>query len=99
MKEGSEVMKCFDKIVVSKKLIILIVVIIASLALIIARFQGQALPEACEQRVKGNGLCEAYFEGYEFDKSVNKCVKRGVSGCSFETPFSTLEECRGVCKK
>src|SRR3989338_1841281 len=38
--------------------------------------------DACQQKVRGNGVCDAYFEGYEFDNSAGKCVKKGASGCS-----------------
>jgi hypothetical protein len=83
-----------------KKIMIILVTIIIVVALsvaIIIFIQNPSDP--CKQKVKGNGLCEAYFEGYEFDNSVGKCVKKGVSGCSFEAPFKTLEECQNVCEK
>lgn len=53
----------------------------------------------CKQRVEGSGDCEEFQEGYEFDGSVGKCVKKGVSGCSFSVPFSTLEDCQKVCEQ
>jgi len=82
-----------------KKMIILIAVIIAvALSVAIIIFVQNPF-DPCKQKVKGNGMCEAYSEGYEFDNSVGKCVKKGVSGCSFEVPFKTLKECQSVCEK
>ena len=43
--------------------------------------------------------CEATWLGYEFDKNKKVCVEKNVTGCSFETPFKTLEECQEVCEK
>ena len=79
-------------------IILIAVIIVIALSVAIITFI-QNPSELCKQKVKGNGMCEAYFEGYEFDNSVDKCVKKGVSGCSFETPFKTLEECQSVCEK
>jgi hypothetical protein len=53
----------------------------------------------CEQEVKGSGLCDAYFIGYHYDSSLGKCVQKGVSGCSFESPFNSLEECQIACEE
>ncbi len=55
--------------------------------------------DSCQQKVKGIGICDAYFEGYEFDNFAGKCVKKGVSGCSFEAAFKTLEDCQKSCVK
>lgn len=82
----------------NKKLIILIAVIIIIVISITAIILVQNPSNLCKQKVKGKGMCEAYFEGYEFDNSVDKCVKKGVSGCSFEAPFKTLEACQSVCE-
>ena len=76
--------------------IVVIFVLALSVAIIIFI---QNPSDLCKQKVKGNGMCEAYFVGYEFDNSVGKCVEKGVSGCSFEAPFKTLEECQNVCEK
>jgi len=83
----------------NKKLIILIAVIIIVAISITTIVLVQNPSDPCTQKVKGNGMCEAYFEGYEFDNSVGECVKKGVSGCSFEAPFRTLEECQSSCEK
>jgi len=56
------------------------------------------LSDACRQIVKGEGICEAYFLGYEVNSSSGKCEKRGVSGCNFTTPFNSLEECQKACE-
>lgn len=59
--------------------------------------EGEPVPDSkCDQKVEGFGLCKAYFEGYEFDGA--SCVKMGVSGCSFSSPFDSLEECRSECE-
>ncbi len=58
-----------------------------------------ALDLKCSEKVVGIGLCEAMGIGYEFNSETGKCIKRGVSGCSIETPFKTLEECQEVCEK
>jgi predicted secreted protein len=52
----------------------------------------------CSKTVSGSGKCKAYWLGVEFDESAGECVKRGVSGCNFETPFENIEECRAVCE-
>ncbi|MFA6096510.1 MAG: protease inhibitor I42 family protein [Candidatus Paceibacterota bacterium] len=52
----------------------------------------------CGKAVSGSGKCKAYWLGVEFDESAGECVKRGVSGCSFETPFENIEECRAACE-
>jgi len=53
----------------------------------------------CKQKVKGKGICEAFWIGYQYADSQGKCVEEGVSGCSFETPFDSLEECQKACEK
>jgi len=71
-----------------------------------------ALDLRCSEKVKGIGDCsmevgdsvdnqiaEIGRVGYEFDSTLKKCVKKVVSGCSFEIPFKTLEECQEVCEK
>ena len=58
-----------------------------------------ALDARCEEKVIGIGLCEALGIGYEFNSETGECIKRGVSGCSFEIPFETLEECQEVCEE
>lgn len=58
-----------------------------------------AIGPKCGQIVSGYGMCEAFWEGIEFDQNSGNCVKRGVSGCSFETPFETMEECQKACKR
>jgi len=52
--------------------------------------------ERCYESVGATGICDAYFEGYEYNFDNNDCVKRGISGCSGNTPFISLEECEGV---
>ncbi len=52
----------------------------------------------CNEKVKGVGYCRGFREGYEFDSETGKCVKKGASGCSFEIPFESLEECQEVCE-
>lgn len=51
----------------------------------------------CGQKVSGNGACEAYREGFEFDRDSGECIKRGASGCSFNVPFETLRDCETAC--
>ncbi|MCK5466670.1 hypothetical protein KAI56_04240 [Candidatus Parcubacteria bacterium] len=58
-----------------------------------------ALDLRCGEKVKGIGLCEGLGIGYEFNSETGKCIKRGVSGCSFDIPFETLEECQEVCEE
>ncbi len=52
----------------------------------------------CSQKVAGIGLCKMIYEGYEFNESENKCVRNTASGCSFEIPFSSIEECQKTCE-
>ena len=82
-----------------KKIIIVLIaaLIILLLSAVIIRFN-QDLIDPCRQKVKGNGICEAYLEGYEFDNSLAKCVKVSVSGCSFEAPFKTIDKCHNICE-
>jgi hypothetical protein len=54
---------------------------------------------SCTEKVRGNGNCEGFFVGYEYDDQAQKCKDYGVSGCSYETPFKTLEECQKACEK
>ena len=58
-----------------------------------------ALDPRCGEKVEGVGYCRDFREGYEFDSTLEKCIKKGVSGCSFEIPFETLEECQEVCEE
>ena len=63
-----------------------------------------ALDLRCSEKVKGiggiNGIdCTVVSFGYEFDSVTEKCVMRAVNGCSFKTPFKSLEECQEVCEK
>lgn len=58
---------------------------------------GPCTKNICEQEVEGEGPCDAYFVGYEYNEEKNKCVEQGVSGCSYETPFKTLRECTKKC--
>ena len=37
--------------------------------------------------------CQAYFEGYVFDKLANSCKKESSSGCSDPFTYRTLDEC------
>ncbi|MCK4744822.1 hypothetical protein KAS41_02060 [Candidatus Parcubacteria bacterium] len=53
----------------------------------------------CGEKVTGEGNCPGAWLGYEFDQNEGICIKRGVSGCSYKTPFETLEECQEVCEK
>jgi len=53
----------------------------------------------CGKKVRGIGPCEAGASGYEYDPAVNKCFSGFASGCSFEIPFNSLEECRDVCER
>lgn len=53
----------------------------------------------CKQKVEGMGLCKMIKDGYEFNASENKCVKRtAINGCSFEIPFDSLEDCKEICE-
>ncbi len=76
-------------------IILALIIILLSVAIIMSIQNHSYL---CKKKVKGNGICAAYFEGYEFDNSIDKCVKKGVSGCGFESPFIKLEECQKVCE-
>ncbi|MCK5123407.1 MAG: hypothetical protein KAQ87_04660 [Candidatus Pacebacteria bacterium] len=61
-----------------------------------------ALDLRCGEKVKFDSLCHMskIIKGYEFDPSLNKRMEVNVhGGCSFETPFQTLEECQEVCEK
>jgi len=62
-----------------------------------------ALDLRCEEKVKIIGNCPAYFKevGYEFDSNIGKCVEKMIigSGCNYEIPFGSLEECQEVCGK
>jgi hypothetical protein len=53
--------------------------------------------DECSQKIRAIGKCETSFYGYEFDG--NRCIKRGIIGCSIKSPFKTLEECREKCEK
>ncbi len=62
------------------------------------------LDPRCSEKVKdsvgvNNIDCAVISFGYEFDSVAEKCVMKAVNGCSFETPFETLEECQEVCEK
>lgn len=80
-------------------MIILTITLIAVAASIVILLPNQNLPSSCKEKVKGSGICEAFFYGYEFDNSVGKCVEEGAGGCGIETPFETLEECQNICEK
>ena len=61
-----------------------------------------ALDARCGEKVKFDSPCylSRIIEGYEFDPVLNKCKEITVyGGCSFETPFESLEECQEVCEK
>jgi hypothetical protein len=63
-----------------------------------------ALDARCSEKVKDlSGVndidCAVILFGYEYDSVTEKCVTKAVDGCSFETPFNSLEECREVCEK
>ncbi len=63
------------------------------------KFKGKsAVDPRCSQKAKGIGFCRGFWEGYEFDQNLGKCVKTGASGCDAKIPFSTLEECQRVCE-
>ena len=53
----------------------------------------------CDASAFSIGNCDAWFEGAYFDKKSHTCKKIGVSGCSADIPFKTLEECRIACEK
>jgi len=56
--------------------------------------------DLCKQKVTGEGLCEAYFEGFQYDSASESCIKQGVSGCSLVgSPFNSLEACQLACEK
>jgi len=57
------------------------------------------LDSRCSEKLRGVGDCKVLRIGYEFDSATGKCIKEGINGCSFETPFKTLEECQKVCEK
>ena len=59
-----------------------------------------ALDARCGEKVKKDEICSASFGiGYEFNLETKKCIQKGVSGCSVESPFKTLEECQEVCEE
>ena len=59
-----------------------------------------ALDARCGEKVEKDEICNASFGiGYEFNLETRKCIERGVSGCSSESPFETLEECQEVCEE
>ncbi|MCK4591866.1 hypothetical protein KAT63_00330 [Candidatus Parcubacteria bacterium] len=63
-----------------------------------------ALDPRCSEKVKDlSGVndidCAVILFGYEYDSVTEKCVTKAVDGCSFETPFNSLEECQEVCEK
>ena len=58
-----------------------------------------ALDPRCGEKVTGEGNCPGAWLGYEFDQNEGICIKKGVSGCSYKTPFKTFEECQEVCEK
>ena len=57
-----------------------------------------ALDPRCSEKVKGDNGCGAQWFGYEFDQSKGICVMKVVVGCSYKTPFNSLEECQKVCE-
>ncbi|MCK5416438.1 hypothetical protein KAI92_03360 [Candidatus Parcubacteria bacterium] len=61
-----------------------------------------ALNARCSEKVVFDSPCHMskIIKGYEFNEALNKCKEIIVyGGCSFETPFETLEECQEVCEK
>ncbi|MCK5123477.1 MAG: hypothetical protein KAQ87_05035 [Candidatus Pacebacteria bacterium] len=61
-----------------------------------------AFDSRCSEKVTFDSPCHMskIINGYEFDLTLNKCKEVSVyGGCSFETPFKTLEECQEVCEK
>lgn len=61
-----------------------------------------AVDARCSQKVKFSDTSKCplsrIINGYEFD-SVGKCKEVKVyGGCSFETPFNSLEECQKTCE-
>lgn len=45
-------------------------------------------------------MCDTAFLGYEYDKSINRCVSKTFDGISKgESPFQSLEECQAICEK
>ena len=74
-----------------KKLIFLILVIVLTIGV-------SGCTNHCNEKVEGEGFCEARFAGYEYDASTNKCITQQVAGCSLKSGFNTLEECQRVCE-
>jgi hypothetical protein len=58
-----------------------------------------ALDPRCSEKVMSDNGCGAQWFGYEFDQDKGMCIEKVVVGCSFETPFKTLEKCQEVCEK
>ena len=56
------------------------------------------LPDYCKKKAKGSGDCFGITIGYEYDISAKKCKQVSISGCSYFSPFRTLEECKKMCE-
>ena len=74
-----------------KKLIFLILVIILTISI-------SGCTNPCEEKVEGEGICEAIFAGHEYDASTGKCVTKQAYGCNLKSGFDDLEECQRVCE-
>jgi len=82
-----------------KKVFILIIVILIFVLASYLFLMEKGVPEqgSCKQKISGQGFCEAYFEGYQYDELEKECQKVSTSGCSATIPFGSLEECQKEC--
>ena len=55
-----------------------------------------ATNKLCNVSAPTDGFCQAYFESWFYNKSINVCEKVGYSGCS-ATGFETKNDCE-QCK-
>jgi len=56
----------------------------------------QATNSLCNISAPTDGVCQAYFESWFYNKSMNTCEKVGYSGCSAKG-FETKKDCE-QCK-
>ena len=52
----------------------------------------------CSAKIVGIGNCEAYITGVFFNPITGKCESGGVSGCSADTPFQSINLCQQFCE-
>ena len=51
----------------------------------------------CLQEVEFKGNCEAYLTAYQYYPEDGLCFKLQASGCSVDSPFSSMKECMKTC--